>query len=122
MYLNEVKEIDKYLSKPPSIESRFVSFFIKEGKQKEFYKNFTTKFKDNYKLYTKQEFIDKHLLGKGKKHSRIDSYLGDYIFISESSLAIRYNVAETNQTPHLADHAGITKDEMIVPVIAIECK
>ncbi len=122
VYLNEVKEIDKYLSKPPSIESRFVSFFIKEGKQNEFYKSFTTKFKDKYKLYTKQEFIDKHLLGKGKKHNRIDSYLGDYIFISESTLAIRYTTTETKQAPHLADHAGITKDEMIVPVIAIECK
>lgn len=122
VYLNEIKEIDECLSKPPSIESRFVSFFIKDGRQKEFYKSFTTKFKDKYKLYTKQEFLDEYLLGKGNKHSRIDSYLGDYIFISESSLSIRYSTTGIKQAPHLADHAGITKDEMIVPVIAIECR
>lgn len=122
VYLNEIKEIDECLSKPPSIESRFVSFFIKEDKKEEFYKNFTNKFKDKYKLYTKEEFLNQQLLGKGKKHKRIDSYLGDYIFISESPLAIRYTITGTKQSKHIADHAGITKEEMIVPVITIECK
>ena len=122
VYLNEIKELDELLSKPLSIESRFASSFIKEGMQEKFLTEFKKHFKDKYKLYSKEEFLKEQLLGLGKKHERIDSYLGDLIFISESNLAIRYALPNTKKKFHVADHAGLTKDEMLVPVIVVECK
>lgn len=122
IYLNEIKEIDDCLKLPPSIESRFVSFFIKDDKKTEFVLLLQKYFKNKYILYTKDEFLEQKLLGNGTAHERITQYLGDYIFISTSDINIRYSLTGERDKSHVADHGGITKEEMIVPVIVIECK
>ena len=122
IYLNEYKEIDDCLLRPPSIDSRFVSFFVKEDK-KEIYKELITKcFKDNFLIYEKDEFLKLNLLGYGKKHERIDDYFGDFILIGNGNLNIRYTTTGIKSKSLKADHSGITKEEMQVPVIVIESK
>ena len=122
IYLNEYKDIDDCLIRPPSIESRFVSIFLKENK-KELFKELINKyFKDKFLIYDKEEFLKLGLLGLGKKHERIDSYLGDVILIGNSNLNIRYTINDVKFKSLKADHSGITKDEMMVPVIVIESR
>ena len=122
IYLNEIKEIDECLSFPPTIESRFVNFFIKPGMHEQFKRALETYFKEEYLIYTKEEFLNTGLLGKGAKHPRIESYFGDYIVIMNSTKSIRYTTNGIRFKTLLADHSGITKEEMIVPVITIDCK
>ena len=122
IYINEYQEIVDCLKMPPSIETRFVTFFIKEGKKKCFQEKFEQIFQENFLLLTKQQFLKQKLLGKGKKHYKIDEYLGDFIAISKSNKAIRYTVDGKKFKRLIADHAGITKDEMEVPLIVIEKK
>ncbi len=122
VYLNEYKDIDDCLKRPPSIESRFVSIFLKDNK-KELFKELIKKyFQDKFLIYDKDEFLKLELLGSGNKHERIDSYLGDVILIGNSNLNIRYTITNTKFKPLKADHSGITKEEMLVPVIVIESK
>ena len=71
-------------------------------------------------LFTKEEFSKSNLLGRGKKHYKIDEYLGDFIAISISNKAIRYTIDGNKFKKLIADHAGMTKEEMEVPVIIIE--
>ena len=121
VYINKYKVLTECLKMPPSIETRFVTFFIKEGKEQKFKQEFKRIFKEEFLLYTKSEFLDLGLLGKGNKHYKIDEFLGDFVAISKSNKAIRYEL--NNKFEKLiADHAGITKDEMMVPVITIERK
>lgn len=120
IYINEIKEIDDCLALPPSIESRFVSFFIKKGMKNKFKNALKKYFKDKYILYTKQQFLNEGLLGKGEQHKRINDYLGDYILIINSELNIRYSLDGKRDNSHLADHGGITADEMLVPLIVLE--
>lgn len=120
IYINEIKEIDDCLALPPSIESRFVSFFIKKGMKNKFKNALKKYFKDKYILYTKQQFLSEGLLGKGEQHKRINDYLGDYILIINSELNIRYSLDGKRDNSHLADHGGITADEMLVPLIVLE--
>lgn len=120
VYLNEIKEIDDCLKMPPSIESRFVSFFVKDDKKDDFVLLMEKYFKGKYILYTKEEFLNDNLLGNGIKHDRINDYIGDYVFISTADINIRYSVTGDKDKVHLADHGGITREEMIVPVIVIE--
>ncbi len=122
VYLNEIPEIDNYLKLPPAIESRFVTFFIKDGMQEKFVELLDKYFKNQYLLYTKDEFLNSNLLGLGKPHARIKDYFGDFIFIGTGNINIRYSIDGTKNKTHVADHSGITESEMLVPVIAIECK
>lgn len=123
VYINEIKEIDECLALPPSIESRFVSFFIKKGMKNKFKNALKSNFKDKYILYTKEQFLKEELLGRGKAHRRINEYLGDYIMIINSNLNIRYSIygEKDKVKEHLSDHGGITKEEMMVPLIILDC-
>lgn len=118
-YLQEIKKIDECLKIPPSIESRFVTFFIKNGKKRQFISEFKKLFKDDFLLYTKKQFLEKNLLGPGIQHKNINDYIGDYVAISKSSKSIRYSITGNRDKPLIADHGGITEEEMQVPVIVI---
>lgn len=120
IYINEIDEINNCLLMPPSIESRFVSFFVKKGKEKDFENAIKKNLKAGYLLYKKDEFLSEKLLGNGIEHDRIKNYIGDYVIICYNNLNIRYSVTGERGKKHLADHGGITKDEMLVPVIVIK--
>lgn len=120
IYINDYKELVNCLRMPPSIETRFVTFFIKENMKETFKKTFENIFHKDFLLFTKEEFLKSNLLGRGKKHYKIDEYLGDFIAISTSNKAIRYTTDGNKFKKIIADHAGLTKNEMEVPVIIIE--
>ena len=121
VYLNDYPDIDACLKMPPSIEFRFVTFFIKDGMNEEFVKSLDKHFNGKYILYTKEEFLNSGLLGLGAKHKRIDDFFGDYVLISTSDLSFSYTTTGKKDKPMVANHGGILEDEMLVPVICIEC-
>ena len=122
IYLNDYPDIDACLKMPPSIEFRFVTFFIKDGMHEEFVKSLDKHFNGKCILYTKEEFLNSGLLGMGVKHKRIDDFFGDYVLISTSNLSFSYTTTGKKDKPMVANHGGILEDEMLVPVICIECK
>lgn len=122
VYINEIADINDCLAMPPSIESRFVTFFIKKGMKNKFKKAIKEHFEDGYILYNKEQFMQENLLGRGLSNQRINSYFGDYILILYSNLNIRYSISSQKDKIHLADHGGITKEEMMVPLIVLDCK
>ena len=66
----ELQEIQNCLIMPPFLESRMISFFVKEEKKKEFEKLFNRKFNGKYILYSKKEFLNSGLMGEGKQHEK----------------------------------------------------
>ncbi len=119
----DLEEIQDCISMPPSLESRAVTFWVKEGKKEKFEKFFRTKLKDEFLLFTKEEFLNKHFLGYGTMHKKIDDFLGNYIALSISDSIIKL---ETNISKEKANkkstHCGLTKEEMEVPLILVDCK
>ena len=110
---------------PPSLESRCLTFWIKADMKEEFERRFNEKFNKEFWLMPKEEFLNKNLLGFGKKHRKIDDFLGDYIAVSISDSIISLETYLANGKPiKKSTHCGMTMDEMEVPVIVIknECK
>ena len=64
---------------------------------------------------------EKGFLGHGKKHPKIDDFLGNYIALSTSSsiIIIEAYLAEGKPVKK-STHCGLTKEEMEVPVIVIQ--
>lgn len=119
--LSDYPEIQECLILPTSLESRCITFWVKENMKKEFEKRFNNIFKDEFILITKEEFLEKHYLGYGKKHPKIDDFIGNYIALSTSNSIIRlgtYLVEKENTKK--STHCGLTKEEMEVPLIVIE--
>ncbi len=102
----------------PANEPRMTNFFIKENMQEYFIEFFNDHFSDYFTLYTKEEFLTKKLLGFGEKHPLIDECMGDFISVAHD----KYFFKLTDKPSHHAHHAGVTDDEMVVPLILVDRK
>lgn len=115
--LSEYPDIFNLLAKDISIESRACNFFIKNGKQTEFENLFKKNFGNDFYLYSKKEVLEKKIFGIGNEHNRFQDSLGDYIAIAISNKYFRYNENSVNL---VSMHAGITEDEVMVPLIIFD--
>ena len=114
-------EILECLYMPVCLESRVVTFWVKDDMKNIFEERFNNLFKDEFWLMTKDEFVNKnHFLGYGNKHPKIDEFLGNYVAISISNSMIRIEtfLAEGKQIKK-SGHCGLSKEEMEVPLIVI---
>jgi len=118
--LLDYPEIQECLIMPASLESRVVTFWVKEDMKSEFGQRFKNAFGDEFLLMTKEEFLDKHFLGYGEKHPKIDDFIGNYIALSTAGSIIRLETYLAEGKPiKKSTHCGLTKEEMEVPVIVI---
>ena len=97
----------------PSIESRATAFHVKEEYLDVFPLKFNEYFGEHYILYQSSELIDMNLFGIGKEHSKFKEMIGDYFAIAINHYAFQL----TDHSEHKATHAGLTKDEMLIPLI-----
>ncbi|MBU1141839.1 MAG: alkaline phosphatase family protein [Firmicutes bacterium] len=107
------QEISRYLKRKPSMEPRATNFFIKPFRKKKFKTVFDAKYGNDFVLLSKLELYESGLLGYGNKHKLLDDFIGDYIAISTSNKMFNFK----EHSRFLGHHAGLTKDEMEVPLI-----
>ena len=119
----EMDELQDCIYMPVSLESRCPTFWVKENKKEKFEKYFEENLKDEFILYTKEEFLKNKFLGEGNMHPKIDDFIGNYIAIAISDSIIKLETylgkAKGNKK---STHCGFTPNEMEVPFIAINCK
>lgn len=106
----------KYL---PSIEPRAVAFFVKEGMNEAFLEAFNKYFKEDFLLLSREEVIKEKLFGEGVMHPKFQDFLGDYMAIAISDVTL-FNTKEDSQK-FIGVHAGLTAEEMDIPLIIISC-
>lgn len=115
--LMDYPEILKCLVRLPSIEPRTLSFWVKDEYKELFPEIFRKEFGDKFWVATREEVVEQKLFGIGKDHELFEDMLGDYIAISVSDAAIFLTHKEMELMP--GGHAGLTKEEMEIPLIAV---
>ena len=118
--LLDYPEIQDCLIMPASLESRSVAFWVKEDRKKDFEELFNKEFAGDFLLLSKEQVLEKNLLGFGNKHKKIDDFIGNYLALSISDAIIKLEtyLAE-GKTVKKSTHCGLTIDEMEVPLIVI---
>jgi len=117
--LTDYPNLTAMLVRETSLEARVTNFFVKEGMLKNFKEEFNKLFKDDFLLLPKHEVIDRQLFGNGMPNDKFESCLGDYLALAISDKAI---VDKYEENPLKGLHAGITEDEVLVPLIVIDKK
>lgn len=120
--LLDYPEIQECLIMPPSLESRVLTFWVKENMKEAFVERFNKVFENEFWLMTKEEFLDKyHFLGYGDKHYKIDDFIGNYVALSTKGSMIRLETYLAEGKPvKKSTHCGLSKEEMEVPVFVIK--
>ncbi len=113
-------EIMKCLVRMPGIEPRALNLFIKDEYKDEFPVLFEKTFGDKFWLLPKEEVIERKLFGLGKEHPKFRDKLGDFLAIAVSDTSLFNTHVEAKLMP--GGHAGLTKEELEIPLIAIERK
>ncbi|MBN2618649.1 MAG: alkaline phosphatase family protein [Spirochaetales bacterium] len=112
----EYEDLTSMFEHQPAIEARATAFYIKEDKRDEFEKTFNKYFKNQFVLYKSEEVLEMNLFGKGKKSPRTKGFLGDFFAIAIDKYSFRLQNAKHI---HKATHAGLLKDEMMIPLIIL---
>lgn len=116
--LLDYPEIQECLIMPASLESRCLTFWVKDDMKHVFEDRFNKVFQNEFWLMTKEEFLDKyHFLGYGEKHYKVDDFIGDFMALSVTGSMIRIEtyLAE-GKTVKKSTHCGLSKEEMQVPL------
>jgi len=111
-------DIMECLNHYPTLEPRATAYHVKAGMHESFRKAFK-KYEQDFDLFATGELIDRGVFGefKGEENKR---FLGDYISIGkESNKAFLLN---PDQPKLKGSHTGMTRDEMIVPLVIIRNK
>ncbi len=101
------------MRKKPSNEARATTYYVKHNEHKRFKEVFEEHYGKHFMLLSKAEILEKKLLGEGKKHRLLDQFLGDFMSIATSNQMMRLS----DEKSFLAHHAGLTKEELEVPLI-----
>ncbi len=111
--LSEDAELMDCLVRPPSMESRAMNFFVKDECVNRFEALFAARYGIDYRLLTMAE--GRKLFGNGRDHPRLSRMLGNYLAVAEGSRTLAMKDKKFS-----GEHGGMTADEMIIPLIAIE--
>ena len=116
-FLEDYPDIYNMLERTTSLESRAISFKVKEEYKYKFKLLFNQVFGQDFRLYDKEEVINNNLFGYGQANLLFEDALGDFVaFASESNMALLTN----GSTPLCGMHGGNSDEEVYVPLIIID--
>lgn len=117
IYLKDYPTLFAQLKRSYSMENRAASLYIKDGKVETFKKEFKKHHLDRYFiLYDKKSFLKSGLLGNANPHPMVNELVGDLIAVATG----KYSLAiEKSEHEFVGIHAGLTEDEMLVPLIVV---
>lgn len=116
--IKDYPRIADCLLRVPTIEARALNLFVKEDKRDLFEEEFNNEFGDKYLLLPKQKVLEMKLFGDGIEHKDFRSMLGDYLAVAVADLAIFHSKEKAEKFKGV--HAGLTAEEMIIPLILVE--
>ena len=106
------------LVRQTSIEPRAISFYVKPEFMEDFPKEFNALFGNDYVLFTKEEVIKKELFGPGEPNPNLTG-IGDFVAAAVSSRTLLWN---KKQKQFFSHHAGLSQEEMRIPLIAYQSR
>ena len=120
LYLNQNTNYLNYFYAMPSIDTRMISFFVKEKYREEFEEKFLAEFKKDVILLKKEEVEKMKLFGKNNLSKIAYDSLGEYIaVIVNDKFMICDRVTLDDKMDTKGNHSGLTIKETLIPLVVI---
>ena len=121
--LEDHPKMKECLTLPLCGEGRVAYCYVHPSKAKQFENYVKTKLAKYCHLFKSQELIDKNYFGLFKPNPKLFDRVGDYILAFKENYIIKDEipVKRKKKKQSIGHHGGISKEEMIVPLILIDC-
>ena len=112
-------ELVGYLEHEPWGTAPSAMLQVREDRAVEFEARFRERFGEDFYLLPTDEALELELFGPGPVSPVTRRRMGNYLALSAGSSAIHYNYHRTRERGprKVADHGGLTPDEMMIPLI-----
>ena len=122
--LEDHPKMKECLTLPLCGEGRVAYCYVRPFKAKQFEKYVRTDLKKYCYLFKSQELINKNYFGLGKSNPKLFDRVGDYILICKENYIIKDSIKKEKKKEKLniGHHGGVSKKEMIVPLVVIKVK
>ncbi len=117
LYISKHPKLIECLSMPLCGEGRAAYCYVHPSKTKQFETYVKKNLKKYCTLHKSEELINKNYFGLFKQNPKLYDRIGDYVLISKEDHIIKNKPKEY---PLFAHHSGLSKKEMLVPLIVIK--
>jgi predicted AlkP superfamily pyrophosphatase or phosphodiesterase len=122
IYLDEYPKIKDYLSMPMSGDMFIKYCYVKADKAKEFEKLVKKKLSRYCTIHKSSKLVKNNYFGIGKTNPKLLDRIGDYTLIAKEGYMVDELVlGQAKGADFIGMHSGISKDEMYVPLIVVNC-
>jgi hypothetical protein len=120
-WLDEDPEVYRSLILAPFPEKRFLSFHVKAGRRQAFPEHMS-RYGADFRLLSREELLERGILGPGHAHPKVDDFLGDYVALAVGDAQMHTRVHHPGRVDRsfVAHHAGLRAEEMRVPLLRID--
>lgn len=119
IYLNDFPDLLECLVRYPDIDSRCMNFVVKEGFESTFKMKFNEYFSNHHLLIEVDKALEAGMFGRFKMHNNCKEVFGTYLGIATSKVMLSIR-ADKAPFEFKASHAGLTEEEINVPLIIYE--
>ena len=121
--LEDHPKMKECLTLPLCGEGRVAYCYVRPEKTKQFENYVKDKLTKYCYIFKSQELIDKNYFGLFKPNPKLFDRIGDYVLIFKENYIIKDKIKKDKKKKKqsIGHHGGITKEEMIVPLILIDC-
>ena len=118
VFLSDFPEITDCILRPFSIEARAAALFVKDEYKAGFPEIWNKYLGDKFRLFSKDDVRTLGLFGTGAENPHNDSSYGDFLAVATD----KYYLENSRKAKFICKgaHAGITKEELEIPFIAID--
>jgi hypothetical protein len=120
-WLDQDPEVYASLVMPPFPEKRFLSFHLKASRRSAF-PELMRRYEADFLLMSREELLERGILGRGQAHPKVDDFLGDFAALAIGGAQMHTRIANPKWKDRklVAHHAGLRREEMLVPLIRID--
>lgn len=118
----EVKHHPEFLETlivPLCGEPRVAYCYVGPSKTSQFERYVSTRLDGMCDLYRSEDLIARNYFGLFEPDPRLYDRIGDYVLIMRDSYIIKDFLLNEEEKFHIANHGGISEEEMLVPVIVV---
>ncbi len=121
LYLEAHPELQRMLRLPLCGEPRAAYCYLQPGCEQAFKDYVAAHLAEMCACFSRAELLDLGLFGCGAVHPDFHDRVGDYVLLARENWVIKDTVAGEKSFAQIGVHGGLSRAEMQVPLIAIDC-